>query len=32
MNEKKSWWPVVWAVLKYAVTAILGYISNGTIL
>lgn len=32
MKEKRNFWPVVWAIVKYAVTAVLGYISNGTIL
>lgn len=32
MNKNYDWLPVVWRIIKYAVTAIIGYISNGTIL
>ncbi len=29
---KKSIWPLVWTIVKYVVTAIIGYVSNGTVL
>lgn len=31
-EDKKTIWPLVWSILKYAITATIGYLSNGTIL
>lgn len=31
-DNKHDWWPVVWTILRYAITAILGYLTgDGTI-
>lgn len=31
MENKKSLWPVFWSIVRYAITAVLGYLSNGVI-
>lgn len=32
MDKNKNIWPVIWSIVRYAITAILGYLSNGTII
>lgn len=28
MSDKKSIWPTIWAIVRYAVTALLGYLAG----
>ena len=28
MEKKKNWWPVIWTIIRYVVTAIAGYITG----